>query len=67
MDSMPTDILEIQPPSSLTSSSKITCLHNGKIYYDKQVFTSNSSGIHMTQDNQCVQCVCQVSISKITF
>lgn len=52
--------IETMPSSPKTPSTKISCLHNAKIYYDGQVFASNTSGIHKTQANQCVQCICQV-------
>ncbi|CAG2166148.1 unnamed protein product [Oppiella nova] len=39
-----------------------SCQHNGKTYSDNQIFASNTSGIHRTSANQCVQCICQAGL-----
>ena len=36
-------------------------------YKDGDMYASNSTGIRPTNNDQCVMCVCQVSITFLTF
>ncbi|XP_054159238.1 chordin-like protein 1 [Oppia nitens] len=40
----------------------MSCLHNGHLYYDNQIFASNTTSIQKSQSNQCVQCICQAGL-----
>lgn len=42
------------------NSEFISCLHQGKIYRDGDVFTANVSGLPISMADQCMQCICQV-------
>lgn len=45
------------------NSEFVSCLHQGKIYRDGDSFTANVSGLPIQATDQCMQCVCQVSLS----
>jgi hypothetical protein len=43
------------------NSEFVSCLHQGKIYRDGESFTANVSGLPISGNDQCMQCVCQAS------
>ncbi|XP_057381036.1 von Willebrand factor C and EGF domain-containing protein-like isoform X1 [Daphnia carinata] len=45
--------------SGSSTSSGVTCLHNGNVYRHKERFTSTSIGLKPEHPNQCVQCACE--------
>jgi hypothetical protein len=47
--------------STTTTSSGVTCLHNGNVYRHKERFTSSNVGLKPDHADQCVQCSCEVS------
>jgi hypothetical protein len=44
-----------------STSSGVTCLHNGNVYRHKERFTSANVGLKPEHADQCVQCSCEVS------
>jgi hypothetical protein len=51
--------------SGSSTSSGVTCLHNGNVYRHKERFTSSNVGLKPEHADQCVQCSCEVSCSAI--
>jgi hypothetical protein len=51
--------------SGSSTSSGVTCLHNGNVYRHKERFTSSNVGLKPEHADQCVQCSCEVSESHL--
>lgn len=50
---------EVDPDvNGVTEPGGQDCHHDGITYADGQVFTSNSTGIILNTDNQCINCIC---------
>ncbi|XP_046453734.1 uncharacterized protein LOC124201617 isoform X1 [Daphnia pulex] len=45
--------------SGSSTSSGVTCLHNGNVYRHKERFTSSNVGLKPEHADQCVQCSCE--------
>jgi len=43
-------------------SAYLSCLNNGKIYKNGETFTATMEGLPIDKEDQCMHCICQVSL-----
>jgi hypothetical protein len=60
-ETVPVSSLSLSDLSGGSTSSGVTCLHNGNVYRHKERFTSSNVGLKPDHADQCVQCSCEVS------